>query len=320
MIAGDMSCEVRSMNSFRSSLPAGGGNRLPSSPLLSQKKKRGAESDDLTSIPIARDSRRNADHRDGDRHRLADEKIRIDHAGESREAELINLSGGGAMVEVDFTPRLWDRVELHLGSGVPIECAVRWVRDNRLGLEFAHETRIGASPEERDSILLNVIRRTFPDVNEVPTEEPLHNQSPPSPVVDEARRVERRHPLIWNGQLLYNHDEHAVRLRNISATGALVECHSTVPEGAEVMLDLGSEVSIFARVSWNRGDQYGLAFTSPFDLARLAETRSPEVAPTRWSRPTFLNAGQGAENAWADGWARPSIDKLREDLEGFLKH
>src|SRR5690242_11271495 len=118
MIAGDMSCEVRSMNSFRSSLPAGGGNRLPSSPLLSQKKKRGAESDDLTSIPIARDSRRNADHRDGDRHRLADEKIRIDHAGESREAELINLSGGGAMVEVDFTPRLWDRVELHLGSGV----------------------------------------------------------------------------------------------------------------------------------------------------------------------------------------------------------
>ena len=80
------------------------------------------------------------------------------------DADLINLSGGGAMIEADLKPRLWDRIDLYLGAGSPIECAVRWLRNGRIGLEFAHETQIECDEAKRDALLLEVIRRSFPDL------------------------------------------------------------------------------------------------------------------------------------------------------------
>ncbi len=50
------------------------------------------------------------------------------------------------MIRADFTPRLWERVDLIFAEGAEIECAVRWIRDDRVGLEFAHETRIDCDP------------------------------------------------------------------------------------------------------------------------------------------------------------------------------
>ena len=68
------------------------------------------------------------------------------------------------MIRADFTPRLWERVDLIFGEGAEIECAVRWIRDDRVGLEFAHETRIDCDPQARDALLREVIHRSFPDV------------------------------------------------------------------------------------------------------------------------------------------------------------
>ncbi len=304
------------MNKFRSTLQSGKQARL-SNPLVADKQARGVAGDDLTSVPVERHEPRTADHRDGDRHRLTAEQVRLTVAGKTLDAELVNLSGGGAMVRADFSPRLWDRVDLHLGTGSPIECAVRWIRGDRIGLEFAHETQIDCSPEQRDAMLLDVIHRTFPDVAAVPAPEceaVSHSQP-----VDVSRRGERRHPLIWSGQLLYNHDAHPVRLRNISASGALVDGQTPLPEGVEVMLDLGQGVQQFATVSWNRGEQSGLAFTTPFDLSRLAEAK-PEVAPQRWVRPGFLDQAPSQDSPWAEEWDRPTIEQLRGDLEGYLKY
>ena len=309
------------MNKFRSSLVSGkglGGDN----PLVTDKRARGSAAEDLASVSIERQETRGTDHRDGDRHRLAAEQVKASWKGKPYTVDLVNLSGGGAMIRAGFAPRLWDRVDLTLGEGTALECAVRWIRGDRIGLEFAHETRIDCDPELRDSTLLEVIRRTFPQVEALPTAEPIADKAPEARAVhqdtDYSRRAERRHPLIWSGKILYNHDEHATRLRNVSATGALVECATVLPEGVEVMLDLGNDVHQFARVGWSRGNQSGLAFTSPFDLTRLAEAR-PEVAPQRWTRPAFLDVAPAQESPWDENWDRPTLDKLRGDLEGFLK-
>ena len=307
------------MNKFRSSLPSVGrpvSGRV--SPLVAAKRGRGVEGDNIGSIPVDRAEIRSADHRDGDRHRLETETVTIVHEGHAREAELVNLSGGGAMIQADFMPRLWDRVDLGLGEGSPIECAVRWIRGDRIGLEFAHETRIEGSPEQRDAILLDVIRRTFPDVEEVPAP-PLPETCKPSASDAHEGRGERRHPLIWTGQIVSNGYAHAVRLRNISTTGALVESSEPLPEGATVVLDLGSGVEQPATVGWNRGEQSGLVFAEPFDLARLAEAR-PEMTPQRWVRPGFLDLAPAQDSPWDARWDRPTVQQLREDLEGYLKY
>jgi hypothetical protein len=315
-----MACEVLSMNKFRSAI-LGGANAAPSGPLVTTKTGGKADGDRLNSIEIARDAARSADHRDGDRHRLARETATITYKRRTVEADLINLSGGGAMVEADIAPRLWDRVDLHLGEGDPIECAVRWLRGGRIGLEFAHETQLHCPAETRDALLLDVIRRSFPELVAAAAPASPLPEDEASPVVAEAptRRAALRHPLIWNGTILWRHDEHVVRLRNISASGALVDTQVHFPEGAELMLDLGDSGQFFATVGWSRSGQAGLRFAEPFDLRVLAAAR-PEVAPQRWDKPSYLDLSSGQASPWASEWERSDLGTLQSDLEGFLRH
>jgi len=53
------------------------------------------------------------------------------------------------MIAAAFEPNVWDKLELHLGENGTIECAVRWVKGGRMGLEFAHETQLDCSAEEQ---------------------------------------------------------------------------------------------------------------------------------------------------------------------------
>ncbi len=125
----------------------------------------------------------------------------VRYNGGTHAIDLINLSGGGAMISCDFEPRLWERVDLVLGEGGEIECAVRWLRGDRVGLEFAHETRIDCDPDARDALLLDVIHRSFPDVKMTGAADRTAPDCPDdSDEVTNSRRVERRHPLIWIGR------------------------------------------------------------------------------------------------------------------------
>jgi len=256
------------------------------------------------------------DHRDEVRHRLARESATIGYDGATLDVDLINLSGGGAMIEADISPQLWDRIDLHLGEGNPIECAVRWLRGGRIGLEFAHETQIDCDPEQRDALLLEVIRRSFPDI-----------LTPASPVephahadrVDLSRRGTSRHPLIWNGKIAWQHELRTVRLRNISASGVLIDSQVDLPEGAEVILDLGKSGQYAVTVGWSRGGQAGLVFKKRFELSALAAAR-PEVAPQRWQRPAYLDRCADQSSPWESGWDRSALSDLRADLEGYLKY
>ena len=255
------------------------------------------------------DAKRFADHRGAVRHRLARETATIGFKGETLEVDLINLSGGGAMIEADISPSLWDRVDLYLGDGSPIECAVRWLRGSRIGLEFAHETRIECAPDEHDALLLDVIRRNFPDTIAA------GSPSDSTPAFDASRRGDTRHPLIWNGVIEWQAESCTVRLRNISASGVLIDSPVDYPEGVEVMLDLRKSGRYIAIVGWSRSGQAGLVFKVPFQLSALAAAR-PDVAAPRWKRPAYLDRCADQASPWADEWHRRDLSDLGNDLAG----
>ena len=277
------------------------------------KRPKGAKSDLLHSIPVARQEHRRGNTRGGDRHRLCEGQVRVAHGGTLYDVELINLSGGGAMVTGDFEPMLWDRVDLHLAEDGIIECAVRWLKGDRIGLEFAHETQLDCSPDEQAKLLRTVIHESFKDVEFEGAARPSAKSEP----ADEHRTASR-HPLIWSGILHYDFHSAPVRLRNISSTGALIEFEVPLPVGAEPLLDLGAAGTVFATVTWVVGDQAGLRFHSPFDMALLAQSR-PQIAPVKWRRPAYLVPGATADSPWAAEWERLSVSELRDELEGFIK-
>jgi len=296
------------MVNFRSMGPIGFGRASATPPANDEGSAQACASNEIVGEAQPR-----VDDRAAPRHRFARETATVGFGGRMLTADLINLSGGGAMIEADISPRMWDRVNLHLGEGNPIECAVRWIRNGRIGLEFAHETQIDCSPGERDALLREVIRRNFPDL--VASPPPLESPA----AFDPARRSDRRHPLIWNGEIVWQDASRTVRLRNISASGVLIDAPVDFPEGAELLLNLGKSGQYAATVGWCRSGKAGLIFKTPFDLSALAAAR-PVVAPQSWQRPSYLDRCSDQPSPWESGWERSKLSELHSDLEGFLKY
>ncbi len=279
--------------------------------------------DALGRVIVPRSETRRGNHRGGDRHRLTGEKAFANWAGKSHQVEVINLSSGGAMIRADFAPHLWDMVELRLGEGPGLEGAVRWLKDGCIGLEFAHETKIDCDPEQRAALLLEVIQRSFPDLKVELEAVPAKHVGDPEPEESEeedlGNRGEKRHPLIWMGEIHYAHDSNPVRLRNVSEGGALLDIATDYPVGAEILLDLGDAGQFFATIQWICGDQAGLRFVKPFDIGCLAKAR-PDMAPHSWTVPSFLESEDDEDDSpWHVKWSRSSIAEIRTELEGYLK-
>jgi hypothetical protein len=188
-----------------------GGEEAVEEPILKPKKPKGAKRDTLDSVVVPREESRTTNSRGNERHRLFGETVRLDHGGRSYDVELINVSGGGAMVSGSFAPKMWDPVTLHLGENGTMECAVRWIRDERVGLEFAHETRIDCAADKQAAVLREVIQRSFPDV-----EFELSDDPPPQSHDGPDGRAARRHPRVWSVHLHHDYHSTPVRIRNIS--------------------------------------------------------------------------------------------------------
>jgi hypothetical protein len=285
-------------------------------PLLSSKKPRGAKADTLNSVMVARAECRRGNARGRDRHRLSSEQAILRHGGADTIVELINLSAGGAMIRGNFELQLWDHVGLAFDEDGELDCAVRWIKGDSVGLEFAHETRIDCDQETRDTMLRAVIQKSFPDAAEIALEYPARRADDDPSVDPESikRRQADRHPLIWNGVIYYSdsHDYEAepVRLRNISVTGALVQCGNPLPEGRTVYLDLRSAGRHAATVKWTRGDQSGLQFHDIFDIQSLSDV-PPGVAPADSAEEAFGNSG-----AVPLGWRRSTVEQIARSLGG----
>ena len=283
-------------------------------PLLSSKKPRGAKQDALDSVLVSRAECRRGNARGSDRHRLSSEQAILRQADNDIVVELVNLSAGGAMIRGNFELHLWDHVSLMLGDDGQLDCAVRWIKAGSVGLEFAHETRIDCDDDARDKMLRAVIRKSFPHVAEIALEYP-RRRADDDPAIDPEsvkRRQADRHPLIWSGVIYYNdlHDceVEPVRLRNISVSGALVQCGNPLPEGETVYLDLRSAGRHAATVKWTRGDQSGLQFHDSFDIHALSQV-PPEVAPTTGDSEVF-----GNQEPWAPGWRRVTVEQMARSL------
>ena len=284
-------------------------------PILKAKKPKGAKADTLQSVAVPREVHRANNGRGEDRHRLTDERACVTHNGRTLDVELINLSGGGAMIAADFEPMLWDHVELNLGNHGRIECVVRWIRDGRIGLEFAHETRLDGPSDQIAIILRHVIERTFPHLEFPQKTNKAAEAEAREPGADD-NRAGRRHPLIWTAILYHDYQTTKIRVRNISRTGAMIESETPVRVGAQPLLEISDSVSLSATVEWSVGDQAGLRFHEPFDMNMLADGK-PTIVEQKWSPPDYLDLAKAQlEN---DHWDHFSIVELRQELEGYLK-
>ena len=279
------------------------------SPLLKRKRPR-RKADGLGGVKIDREESRHTDTREQNRLPVHGQRCCLTYRGGEHEAHIVNLSGGGAMIASDLQPNVAETVDLHLGDDGHIECIVRWVKPGRMGLEFAHETQLDCSDEERAALLWDAIDRAFP--SKKPLAPAASNEDPSD------QRTARRHPLIWSAQLHARTGSWHVRLRNVSATGALIQCSKPLPVGREVILDLGKGGSVDASVSWAVGDHAGVKFDEPFDMQRLSHSK-PAVAPARWLRPAYLENEVPEDSTWDSAWSRMSVDELKTELEGFLK-
>jgi hypothetical protein len=96
------------------------------------------------------------------------------------------------------------------------------------------------------------------------------------------QRLMRRAIAEIDGQVM------EIRLRNISAMGALAECPHPVSPGTVITIDIVGVGPVVGSVRWSQSGKFGVQFTDEFDLARLAPKKEPGNAPTML-RPWYID-------------------------------
>jgi hypothetical protein len=223
------------------------------SPLLRAKKPKGARADELHSIRVVREASRCADTRAGDRQWLAGERAQLTHMGTSHDVGLINICRDGAMIAADFDGVPWDKVKLQLSEGRPIKGVILWVKEGRIGIQFASSSKLSDA----------LIAGTSSTADAIIAE-------PQASLRSEDQRSEWRHVLTCAATVHYDYDSTPAKLRNVSPAGGMIETSARLAVGAEPLVDLGEAGSVFGRVAWVSGDRAGLAFDRPFEMATLA--------------------------------------------------
>jgi hypothetical protein len=125
----------------------------------------------------------------------------------------------------------------------------------------------------------------------------LASQSMPPPEVAGFSRPPR-HRLIRTGRLQWAGNMLEVRLRNISAGGAMIECERPIPPATRVKLDLAESGVLGAEVRWSQHGQVGLRFDDAFELRKLARARRG-AASGKMLTPKYLEPGAPAAESEA---------------------
>ena len=85
-----------------------------------------------------------------------------------------------------------------------------------------------------------------------------------------------------------------IRLRNISAMGALVECDEMVAPGQALTIDIVGVGPVVGTVRWSQAGRLGVQFTEQFDLGRLSAKRQ-KANDVTMLQPWYV--GQGRDKA-----------------------
>jgi hypothetical protein len=100
------------------------------------------------------------------------------------------------------------------------------------------------------------------------------------------QRMMRRALVGLDGQVV------EVRLRNISAMGALVECSHAATPGRSVTMDIVGVGPVSGTIRWAQRDRFGIRFKEEFDLARLSvQSESAPSTAVPGSRQAVSRSG-----------------------------
>src|SRR3954466_2269664 len=157
------------MHELRSSILSGDVKPDPVARKGRRKGGDGANLGGLTKIPIKRQEARVTNQRLEDRHRDIVEESTIIFRRKRHVARVVNVSSRGAMIEADIEPHIGESLDILFTDDNKTRCAVRWIREGRIGVEFVHETilwenapqgpvfqyesqsKAGAAPEKAES-------------------------------------------------------------------------------------------------------------------------------------------------------------------------
>lgn len=113
----------------------------------------------------------------------------------------------------------------------------------------------------------------------------------------DTRQV-HRDSLFLLAQLRVDGDgaEHRVKIRNLSAGGAMAEGEVKVMRGAQVSLELRNIGWVEGTVAWKQENRFGIAFTDEIDpkLVRLPVAPSVDQRRTPYARPMAAARTPGA--------------------------
>lgn len=275
------------MHELRSTLVRGERRKTLSS--KSAGARRGGDGG-LAGIAIRREETRRCNQRQDDRHVELVDRAVIRFQRKVHEVAVRNVSSRGAMIESGLTPRIGSRLEIRFADCNETSCVVRWVRGGRIGLEFDRETLIIFANDDRGRLVSG--RRE----GEQPTIELKKQRAPRQSSMLIAQ-------LHWMGRSI------AVRLRNISTDGAMLQAGEDVEEGREVTLEIPDIAALAGRVRWCRSGQVGISFDAPFDLETL--TRPAARRETiDYVKPDYLRSDGDPNSPWAARWTKLTAGDL----------
>jgi diguanylate cyclase (GGDEF)-like protein len=99
---------------------------------------------------------------------------------------------------------------------------------------------------------------------------------------------EPRHLLMRRAMMCINDETIEVKLRNISSTGALVECPIPVAPDLSVVIDMIGIGPVRGNVRWAQSGKFGIQFSEEFDLSRLAPKKERRADFTML-RPFYID-------------------------------
>lgn len=273
------------MHELRSAILSGAGvaRATPVAP-----KRRLGHGSSLVGIPVRREESRLTNQRREDRLPGVIGSAVLTFRRRKHEARVVNLSSTGMMAECAIEPRIGERLGLDLGEAGRGKCVVRWIRGSRLGLEFdGFSLRLGRS-DSGDFVFQR------------------HEDDRPK----QARAP--RQALAWPASIHAGGETTAVRIRNISPAGALLESERDLPAETAVMLDLSGAGMVTGTVRWCEDGHIGVKFDRDFDLRALSACaqETGETTHATWLKPEYLETELEPDSPWAARWEKLTLADL----------
>jgi hypothetical protein len=282
------------MHELRSMMTDGG----RAAALLAKRapKRRAAEAEgaSLAALAIPRNEARSSNQRGEDRHLNVADRAELRFRGRKHDVAVMNVSRHGAMIAAPIEPRIGERMQIRFEGLNRTDCTVRWVRGGRMGLEFSQETVVIAPAAVKELIVAG--RRE----GEQPTlEERIAARAP-------------RQSLLWKAVLHWDHGTFKVRIRNISAEGAMLEGAGELAVDTGIVLDLGDGGAVSGIVRWARSGQFGIRFDGRFDMRRLVRAEQPRDSSPALVKPAYLENELDRNSPWAAAWDKFTPEDLDE--------